>query len=457
MNMEESNEGRIPKHRLDDISLPINDKRVKYNTLFQEHFPINLSDAFSTQQTDQKNTKVQKPSSSLSEKKPLQKNKKNQKVAILCWDCSLGDDAQGASIEMTRIASILSERGHKVHVFTKGESQEVSEQQIDGISYHFFPINRQSSELESASLFANEVCEHIKRIESHEGPFNVVHCYDWQTAKVITNLHGRIPKRVLFTPSPQNSSEELPKDEIFQKDLLEQELITMSDRIICFDQEMGQDFQQRFSLSEEKISIIPKEFNWEDYQWIKDQGEIKKKYDLFPLDPLVLFVGEFNNDYGADILVDAIPGLLKDSSNVRFFMVGDGDQMWTIRIKARYLDFEHALRLVGHKEGRDLQELFQAADILVIPNRVAKSSYQILAGWSAKKPVVATYAAGGNLIKDEENGILVYDNPDSIIQGIEKILFDWPKGHEIAEKGWEEIRKNFSREAMIRKIETLYQ
>jgi glycosyltransferase involved in cell wall biosynthesis len=243
-----------------------------------------------------------------------------------------------------------------------------------------------------------------------------------------------------------------------QKDLLEQEIITMSDGILCFDQGSSPEIQKRLAVSGKKVpTLIKSEFNCEDYQWVRDPGEIKKKYDIFPLDPLVLFVGELNDEYGSDILVEAIPGLLNHTPSLRFLLVGDGDHLWSIKIKARYMWYEHAIRLVGHKEGKDLQELFQAADILVIPNRSGTSPFHVLAGWSSKKPVVATQAGGCNLITHEENGILVEDDSDSLRHGIERLLSDWNKGHEIAQRGWEEIQNNYNWEAMVRKVEDLYQ
>jgi len=238
---------------------------------------------------------------------------------------------------------------------------------------------------------------------------------------------------------------------------LEKELIKHSDNILFFDQKMRTEIQNRLSLPEEKISILENEFNWQDYQWVKDPGEIKKKYDLWPLDPLVLFVGGLDHNYAPDILADAIPALLKNTPQLRFLFIGDGELMWTLRIKAHYLLFEHAIRLVGHKEGKELQELFQAADIVVVPNRVTTAPYQILAAWSAMKPVVATHAGSCGLIKHEENGIQVYDNPNSIVWGIERILFDWDKGHEIAEKGWAHIMENYAWDAIGQKVESIYQ
>jgi glycosyltransferase involved in cell wall biosynthesis len=380
-------------------------------------------------------------------------------VAILSWDCLLDEHDGVKSTHIAKLAATLAKDGHKIHVFTRGEKGRFTNQKVDGVNYHCIPIDSNIPLLKGVSIFANGIYERIKRIESKERPFNVIHCYNWQPARAVKSLQNGKPRRIIFTFHTSGCKKERAQGNelVVQQNLLEHELIKNSDSIVCFDQGISTEIQNRFSLPEEKISIIQKGFNWKDYQWVKDPGEVKKKYDLWPLDPLVLFVGEFNNDYGPDILVDAIPALLNNNPQIRFLLVGDGELMWPIRIKAHYLLFEHAIRLVGHKEGRDLQELFQAVEIVVIPNRITTSPYQVLAAWSSKKPIIATHAGGCSLIKHEENGILVYDNPHSFVWGIERILFDWDKGHEIAQKGWEEIQKNYTLDAIVHKIGNIYQ
>jgi glycosyltransferase involved in cell wall biosynthesis len=71
--------------------------------------------------------------------------------------------------------------------------------------------------------------------------------------------------------------------------------------------------------------------------------------------------------------------------------------------------------------------------------------------------VIATHAGSYGLINHLENGIQVYDNPNSIVWGIERVLFDWDKGHEISKTGWEEIQENYTWEAIGQKIDKIYQ
>jgi glycosyltransferase involved in cell wall biosynthesis len=456
MDMVKSRKKSISIHGPVQAKLPISNKKrgyykPTYNNIvfnnFRETVKLNV----------QKDTDTQKLEISLSRKNSRSKIKKKQKVAILTWDCLPEGEDKIKSTHTIRLAATLAKDGHKIHVFTRGEKEEVSNQKIDGVHYHRIHIDSNIPLLKGASIFADRIYKHIKRMESRENPFNVIHCYDWHPAKAIKSLQNGISRHIIVAPHMNGKEPSSDDKQIIQQNLLTQELIKESDRIVCFEQGIGIDIQQRLSLPEEKVFIISKEFDWQDYQWIKDPGEVKKKYDVWPLDPLILFVGELNNDYGPDILADAVPALLKNNPQVRFLFVGCGELEWPIRIRAHYLLFEHAIRLVGHKAGRDLQELFQAADIVVIPNRIKTFPYQVLAAWSAKKPVVATNEGSFGLINHLENGILVYDHPNSIVWGIERILFDCDKGHEIAQKGWEGLLEKYTWNAISKKLKYIYQ
>ncbi len=457
MSMELSKEGFIPNHRPIKIKLPINKEKRTYYQLIADQCPINhFSD--NAGKMSQNSIPTRRTEASVSLKISQSKNKKGLKVAILSLEYHPGEDDSLGLMHPARLATALNQDGYEVHVFTQSNQKNSTHETVDGINYHYIPFESNGSLLEAASSFSHKISQSMKNIESKDNPFHVIHCFDCYSAKVIKSLPHDIPRRVIYSPYSHSWRGEPTKDdELFrQKKFLEQQLIELSDGIVCCDQEMRAEIQNCFSVPGGKFFILQKTFNWEDYQWIKDPGEVKKKYDIWPLDPLVLFVGEFTHNYGFDILLDAIPKLLKNNSNVRFMLVGGGELMWPLKLNARYLFFDHAVRLVGHKEGRDLQELFQAADIVVIPNKISTSPYQLLAGWSAKKLVIATNAGGCNLIKHEENGILIHNNSASVKWGIERILSDWNKGHEMAQKGWGEIQREYTGDAIFQKIKKIY-
>ncbi|MBN2372976.1 glycosyltransferase family 4 protein [bacterium] len=434
------------------VKIPVKNPKSKGFKKSLEQFTV-IKPREEDKQAVKKDIETEEPKSVLS-LTPVALQTKMSKVAILSWDCIHGEPNGPRGVYACNLASVMARGGDEVHVFTRRKQGQAANEIIDGVNFHRIQVDPSLSMLKSCYSFGASIYETIKEIEAKGRHFDVIHCHDWQPAKAIESLQNGIPRRIVLTLHSNDNLIEFEKaDETArQAALFEKGLVQWSQKIFFHDQKVKADIQERFSLPDNKLFVVSEPFNWQDFQGIKDQGEIKRRYAIGPIDPLALFVGEFNDAYAPDILVDAIPALLKNNPQVRFLLVGEGELMWTMRLKAHYLYFEHAIRLVGHKEGRDLYDLFQTADMVVIPNRKRAKPFQVLSAWSAKKPVVATQAGGCGLINHEENGIQIYDNTSSMVWGVEKILFDWQNAHMMAQRGWNNIQENYTWEGIARKM-----
>ncbi|MGA1875837.1 MAG: glycosyltransferase family 4 protein [bacterium] len=389
-------------------------------------------------------------------KSPLarQQERGKRRIALLSFDCHSDGSVSPDEMSIDELAASLVQEGMEVHIFTRMRGKELARATLKGVHYHRIFTDFQMAEPEISKVFNSMIYEQIKRVESQQGAFDIIHCFGLPAGQVIKSLKDEGRRHIMLTLQEHGREKgPLPLDQLSPS---EKELITACSTIICTDQNLKDNLRNSLSVPEDRISLWPSRFNWEVFQGTCDAGEIKRKYELGPIDPTVLFVGEFTEANGPDILMEAVPPLLKNNPQLRFVLVGDGEMMWPLRIRAHYLYIEGVVRLVGHKEGNELYELFQSADIIVVPNRRRTTSYQVLAGWSAKKPVVATEAGGYGLIRHEVNGIQIYDSPSSLVWGIERILFDWNKGHEIAQKGWDYIHENYTMEALEKRIKEIY-
>jgi glycosyltransferase involved in cell wall biosynthesis len=163
-----------------------------------------------------------------------------------------------------------------------------------------------------------------------------------------------------------------------------------------------------------------------------------------------------NERYGPDLLVKALPAVLKNHPQARLVVVGDGDLHWPLKVYARYLLLEHAVRLVGNVEGQALHELLQAADVIAVPSRDSTPWWPIQAAWAARRPVVATHpAAPAGLLEHERDGILVYPSENSLVWGIERILFDAGLRQAMADRGGEKLDERFGWGNVAAQVEEL--
>jgi glycosyltransferase involved in cell wall biosynthesis len=174
-----------------------------------------------------------------------------------------------------------------------------------------------------------------------------------------------------------------------------------------------------------------------------DPGAVKARYQVGPVDPTILYIGDLSERYGPDVLMKAMPAVLKDNKQARLIVVGEGTLYWPLRVYARYLLLEHAVRLVGDVQGQALYELVQAADVIAVPSREPTPWWPILAGWAARRPVAATHQAAPGLVEHEQDSVLFYPSENSCVWGIERVLFDPDFGRALAAKGRRKLEERF--------------
>lgn len=186
-----------------------------------------------------------------------------------------------------------------------------------------------------------------------------------------------------------------------------------------------------------------------------DPGTIKARYQVGPVDPVILFIGDLSERYGPDVLLKSLPAVLKNNPQVRCLFVGDGDLYWPLRVFARYLLLEHAVRLIGPLEGQPLYELIQASDIIAVPSRETTPWWPILAAWAAQRPLVATHPSAPTLLEHELDSVLTYAHESSLVWGIERILFDPDLSRAIAQRGHEKLDERFGWNGVAEQIAEL--
>ncbi|MBN1910437.1 MAG: glycosyltransferase family 4 protein [Pirellulales bacterium] len=181
-----------------------------------------------------------------------------------------------------------------------------------------------------------------------------------------------------------------------------------------------------------------------DFQFDLDRGEVKGRYDVGPTDPTILFVGDLNESYGPDLLMKAVPEILRNHGQARFIFVGDGELLWPLRINSRYMLLDYAVRLVGHLDGQALRELVYASDVIVVPSRTATPWWPLEAAWAANRPVLTTPEAAAALAIPDRNAAVVNADEASIAAGVDRILRNPEFAQAIASEGRATLKERYN-------------
>ena len=200
-----------------------------------------------------------------------------------------------------------------------------------------------------------------------------------------------------------------------------------------------------YNLPDSKVSVIYNGINYHHYDGWIDPAAVRKFYGVAPMDSLVLFVGRMVYQKGPDLLVEAIPHVLKHHHNTKLIFVGDGEMRWGVEQRAQDLGVGQVTNFLGYHNGWRLIDLYKACDLVCVPSRNEPFGIVILESWSAGKPVVASSNGGpGEIIWHDVNGLKIYPNPDSVAWGISKAFSDFEHSRWMGKNGRIAVETAFS-------------
>ncbi len=110
--------------------------------------------------------------------------------------------------------------------------------------------------------------------------------------------------------------------------------------------------------------------------------------------PLILTVARLAPQKGHDLLLAALPEVLRARPDARFVLVGGGPEQEAVASAIVDQQLAGNVMLLGSRS--DVPDLLQSADLFVLPSRFEGLPMAVLEAMAASVPVVAT-AVGGNV------------------------------------------------------------
>lgn len=197
----------------------------------------------------------------------------------------------------------------------------------------------------------------------------------------------------------------------------------MADRVTTVSQAMKNELNAHYQIPLEKIAVIPNALEAGHVKLRVDRARIRRKYGIDRTAPIILSIGRLEYQKGPDILLEAIPAVLREQPSARFLFAGEGSMRLRLETRRNSLGVAHAAHFVGFVPYSELLEILNSADIVCIPSRNEPFGIALLQAWAAEKPVVATDVGGlGENIDDGVDGLKVSPIPSSLAQAICNLL-----------------------------------
>ncbi|WP_022668851.1 glycosyltransferase family 4 protein [Desulfospira joergensenii] len=179
---------------------------------------------------------------------------------------------------------------------------------------------------------------------------------------------------------------------------------------------------------------------------------------------LLLSVGRLTRRKGFDHTIKALSNLKKMGLDVHYAIIGIGEDKFYLEQLAQDKKIVQNVHFLGHVSEEDLPKWYNAADLLVMPNREINGDTEgfgmvFLEANACGKPVIAGIAGGtGGAVIDGKTGFRIDGlSVEELTNCIYKILVNKDLSMKLGQYGLKRVRKNFSWQSIAEKTKEINQ
>jgi len=214
----------------------------------------------------------------------------------------------------------------------------------------------------------------------------------------------------------------------------------IADIIFVVTPGLKNDLHERYRIPLDKIMIVRDAVDTDDFKPM-DRDFARERLGFEKNLNIIGFVGSLQPWHGADYLIESIPLILKEISNVKVVIVGQGRMSQHLLRKREFLKLEDTVIFTGLKPFKEVPIYINAFDVCVVFFKPVRTDpgdpiklYEYLA---CAKPVVASNVCGyGDFTENVGAGISVDASNREVVAGaIIKLLKDEPLRREMGSRG----------------------
>ena len=173
-------------------------------------------------------------------------------------------------------------------------------------------------------------------------------------------------------------------------------------------------------------------------------------------EPVILTMARLDDQKGHRHLIDALAILAARRPNLVTLLAGEGPLEDSLRAQCARLGIADRVRFLGYR--RDVPEILEAADIVVLPSLYEGLPLVAIEALAAGRPMVATEVDGTpEVVIHEKTGLLVPPaNPAALAAAIERLLNNPSLASRLASDGRKFVNENFAVQRQIEQTAALY-
>ena len=351
------------------------------------------------------------------------------------------------------LATHMALRGHEISIFTASIDSNASTEEYENITIYRHSTNFMIKNASmSLSMFLNATKYKVDIFHAHltnsVNEFIIPRYTKRKNIPLIVTYHGDPEK---------NMGGFIYKTGVcFYVKYILDKILSCADVIIS-PSEYYIDESRFLGKYRDKIVVIPNGINIKDFDILYPKEECRKRLGL-PFDEnIILFVGILDLFKGPEVLLKAMPKVIKNIPNAKLVFVGSGLMREGLEIQSRKLGVERHVKFTGFVE-EGLNLYYKAADVFCLPSTMMESFGIVnLEAMACSVPIVASKIGGvPDVVKDGENGLLVQPkDSEALADAIIYLLENENVRERMGRNGRKKI-KNYSWEKIAEETEKIY-
>ena len=187
------------------------------------------------------------------------------------------------------------------------------------------------------------------------------------------------------------------------------------------------------------------------------EDDLRAKFSSY--EHIVLFTGNLTRQKNTQLLLRAVPTILKHFPSTLFLIVGDGGERVSLQNLVGKLQIDGNIKFEGRVPNELLPSYYKLGDIFVFPSNYEGWGRVAIEAMFCRKPVVMTdVGCAGDAVIDGNNGFVVPVNDvDALAQKIICLLENAELRAEMGKNGYEYIKQTQDREKDGQKLLALCQ
>lgn len=214
---------------------------------------------------------------------------------------------------------------------------------------------------------------------------------------------------------------------------------------------------EQVGLDPAKIRVVPNGVDIAAIDAARPGLEVRKELGLPEDSPVIGLVARLDHwGKGHKELFEAM-SRLRVEYPLHALIVGGGRRIDEVRTLAAGLGLAEVVHFLGPR--RDVPDLLNAMDILVLPSYSEGVSLALLEAMAVGLPVVAT-AVGGTpeVVTDGKNGLLIPPrDPEALTGALTRLLSDPAWARQLGANARDHVREHFSLERLGREISKIFE